>query len=70
VEAAALIVNFVKIYAAMGGLVAIAFLIFGIDRIDHAAQGSYAFRPLLAPGLMLLWPLVIWRWLALKWRGA
>lgn len=68
-EAAALIVNFVKIYAAIGGVVAIAFLVFGIDRIDHAAHGSYVFRPLLAPGLVMLWPLVIWRWRALERRG-
>lgn len=67
-EAAALIVNFVKIYAAIGGVVAIAFLLFGIDRIDDGARGSYVFRPLLAPGIMMLWPLVIWRWRALERR--
>ena len=67
-EAAALIVNFVKIYAAIGGVVAIAFLVFGIDRIDDGAHGSYVFRPLLAPGIMMLWPLVIWRWWVLARR--
>lgn len=49
-------------YAALGAVVALAFLTVGIERIDPAARGAYAFRPLLLPGLILLWPLVLWRW--------
>lgn len=49
-------------YAAVGGVAAVAFLALGLDRVDAAARGSYAFRPLIVPGLMLLWPLVLWRW--------
>lgn len=67
-EAALLIVNLVKIYLLIGAIVAAAFLIFGIDRVDDAARGAYAFRPLLVPGIMVLWPLVLWRWLALERR--
>jgi hypothetical protein len=67
-ETAATIVNLAMIYLSTGGVVALFFLIFGIDRIDPAARGSYAFRPLIAPGVALLWPLVVWRWLALE-RG-
>jgi hypothetical protein len=50
-------------YACCGGVAAVAFLAFGLDRIDPSAHRSYAFRPLLVPGLILLWPLVlvIWR---------
>ena len=48
-------------YAALGAAVALAFLTFGIERVDPAARGAYAFRPLLLPGLVLLWPLVLWR---------
>jgi hypothetical protein len=33
--------------------------------VDPAARGAYAFRPLLLPGLVLLWPLVAWRWAVL-----
>lgn len=55
-------------YAAAGGAVAAAFLLFGLDRVDPAARGAYAFRPLLVPGLMLLWPLVLWRWRVLARR--
>jgi hypothetical protein len=50
-------------YGTTGLLVGLAFLVFGLDRLDPAAAGAYAFRPLLLPGLALLWPLVLWRWL-------
>jgi hypothetical protein len=49
-------------YVCCGGAVAVAFLTFGLDRIDPSARGGYAFRPLLVPGLMLLWPLVLEKW--------
>jgi hypothetical protein len=68
VEAAVLIVTLVKIYAAIGAVVALVFLVVGIDRVDPAAHGAYAFRPLLAPGIIVLWPLTLWRWLALERR--
>ena len=67
-EAAVLIVTLVKIYAAIGAVVAATFLVFGIDRVDEGAHGAYAFRPLLAPGIIVLWPLALWRWLALERR--
>lgn len=67
-EAAVLIVDLVKIYAALGAIVALVFLVFGIDRIDHAAHGAHAFRLLLVPGIVVLWPLVLWRWQALERR--
>lgn len=51
-----------EIYAAVGALVAFLFLVIGIDRIDASARGSIVFRPLLIPGIMLLWPLVLKRW--------
>ncbi|WP_159952999.1 hypothetical protein [Rhizobium sp. 18065] len=50
------------LWVTPGLIVAVAFLAIGIDRIDHAAVGAYAFRPLLIPGILLLWPLVVWRW--------
>jgi len=49
-------------YAAIGLAVGLAFLLFGLSRRDPASVGAYAFRPLLLPGLALLWPLVLWRW--------
>lgn len=53
-----------QVYVAVGVVVALAFLIFGLARVAPGARGAYAFRPLLLPGLALLWPLVLWRW----WR--
>jgi hypothetical protein len=63
------IVQGVTIYLVIGGVVGVAFLFLGIDRIDPAARGSYAFRPLLLPGLAMLWPFVACRWFLLV-RGS
>ena len=46
-------------YVAIGGAVAAWFLLWRIDRIDPAAVGAFAFRPLLVPGVVLLWPIVV-----------
>jgi hypothetical protein len=62
---AAAIVQIVTIYLAIGGVVGLVFLFTGIDKVDPAARGAYAFRPLLLPGLTLLWPFVVVRWAAL-----
>jgi hypothetical protein len=68
-EPAAVIVFVVSAYAGIGLLVGVLFLVFAIDRMDPAAVGAYAFRPLLLPGLILLWPLVLRRWLAFERRA-
>ncbi len=52
-------------YALAGLAVGMAFLLRGLDRVDPAARGAHAFRPLILPGLMLLWPLVVLRWMRL-----
>ena len=65
---AELIVQSATVYAAIGALVAVLFLLFGIDRIDPAARGAYAFRPMIAPGIVLLWPVVLVRWAVLERR--
>jgi hypothetical protein len=49
-------------YAFVGLFVAVAFLLLGLDRFDPSAHGRFAFRPLLVPGLALLWPYVLLRW--------
>jgi len=65
---AELIVQAATVYAAIGGVVALLFLLFGIDRVDPAARGAYAFRPMIAPGIVLLWPVVLVRWAVLERR--
>src|SRR5438045_2004165 len=57
------IVFLAEIYAALGAVIAAWFLLAAIDRIDPAARDAFAFRPLLIPGLVLLWPLVLRRYL-------
>jgi len=58
---ARIIVDIAELYAIIGAVVAAWFLLLRLDDIDQAAHGAYAFRPLLIPGLMLLWPLVLLR---------
>lgn len=65
---AALLLDILAAYGLVGLLVAAVFLLWGIARIDGNAKGAWAFRPLLLPGVVLIWPLVLWRWLSLS-RG-
>jgi len=50
------------IYGAVGLAVAGAFILFALEAVAPPARGAIAFRPVLVPGLVLLWPLVLWRW--------
>ncbi len=50
----------------IGAAVSAVFLTIGIDRIDEDARGAYVFRPLLIPGVLLIWPVVLWRWYKLE----
>ena len=63
---AELIIGFVQMWGAVGALVCVLFLFIGIDRVDPAARDAYAFRPLLIPGIVVIWPLVLWRWWTLE----
>ena len=60
------IVSGVEAYLVVGAAIAIAFVAFGLERVMPAARGAYAFRPLIMPGLILLWPLVLLRWWCLS----
>ena len=53
-------------YLLAGAFFGLAFVTVGVTRIDPAARGtSAAFRLLILPGTVALWPL-----LAAKWLGA
>lgn len=69
VEAARSVLAVAWAYGLTGLLVGLAFLLFGLERVTPAARGAYAFRPLLVPGLVLLWPLVVWRWVVVLRDG-
>jgi hypothetical protein len=62
------LIMFATWYLYAGAGVAVVFVVFGIGRLDENAQGAWIFRPLLIPGVLLIWPLVIWRCVVL-WRG-
>lgn len=68
------LISIAQYYCMIGAGVAALFLVIGIDRIDEDARGAYAFRPLLIPAVLLIWPLVLWRWLreetgTARWSG-
>ena len=56
-------------YLAAGAIVAMAFAAFGAQRIVSGAQVSVGARILLIPGALLLWPLVLKRWIAAQGQG-
>lgn len=65
-ETAVDIVTAMRWWLYIGAFVAFVFLTVGIDRVDENARGSYVFRPLLVPGVILVWPIVLWRWAVLE----
>lgn len=52
----------VQIWGGIGVLVSLVFLTIGLGQIDEDARAAVTFRPLLVPGILVLWPLVLWRW--------
>lgn len=61
---AAFLLTFAKIWMWIGTGVVLVFLTIGLGRIDEDAADAFVFRVLLIPGILLIWPLVLWRW----WR--
>ena len=55
------------IYALIGAVFAIAFVMRGIDFVDAAARGSgIGFRLIVIPGAAALWPLLLRKWIGAK----
>ena len=65
-QTAALLIEVAQWWGIIGAVVAALFIGIGIGRVDENAAGSYTFRVLLIPGVMLIWPLVLWRWAVLE----
>ncbi|QUS56481.1 hypothetical protein [Pseudovibrio brasiliensis] len=63
------IILIAQIYCVIGLIVALAFITIGLGRIELAARGAFLFRLQIIPGLILLWPIVIVRWVALERSG-
>lgn len=52
------------LYALVGAIFALAFVAFGVQRIDPEAKGSgVGFRLLIFPGSAAFWPLLLRRWI-------
>ena len=62
------LLEFLRLYLLVGGLVAAWFCFYGLGKVDGNGEGAWVFRPLILPGLVMLWPLVVWR-LAQIMRG-
>jgi hypothetical protein len=58
---ARVLVILAECYAAIGLVAGLAFILFGIDRVNPAARGALSFRPLLLPGFALIWPVALAR---------
>jgi len=57
----------VGIYLLCGFLFALAFLAKGIAMIDEAAQGSsIGFRIIILPGVIVLWPFLLKKWITVR----
>ena len=56
-------------YGYAGIAVAAYFLLYGIDRIDPGARGSYLFRLFLIPAAVVFWPVILWRWAIIARTG-
>jgi hypothetical protein len=66
-ELAGLFLAVCAAYLALGAAFALAFVGFGVSRIDPDAKGMpLAARCLLWPGAALLWPLMLYKWLTQK----
>lgn len=67
---AQLILMLIAGYAAAGALFALAFVVVGAARLDHAAKGApWSFRVLICPGAAALWPFLLRKWLSTARRA-
>lgn len=54
----------VLLYAGVGLVTGLAFVLRGVDRVDPVAGGSpFIFRLVILPGCVGLWPVVLLKWL-------
>jgi hypothetical protein len=62
---AELVVAAAGAYVAAGALFAVAFVAWGVSRVDPVArEGTRGFRLIILPGVTALWPLLAIRWIA------
>lgn len=65
-NAAAILVDALTVYAVAGAAFGAAFVTWGIQRVDPVAEHApLGFRLIVLPGAAALWPLLLLRW---AWR--
>ena len=58
------VIRVAEVYAALGAVVALAFLVSGIARTPPApSRVTLGARALLFPAALALWPLILRRWI-------
>ncbi|MEP7109344.1 MAG: hypothetical protein ABI760_15225 [Ferruginibacter sp.] len=61
---AQLILTLVLVYLLCGFIFIIPFMIKGIVKVDEGTRGSsWGFRLVIAPGIIVLWPLLLKKWM-------
>lgn len=59
------VVGVVEAFAVVGVVFALMFLARGVTRLDPRVAGApKTLRLLILPGIVALWPLFAWRWIA------
>jgi hypothetical protein len=68
-QASEFFVGAIAVYGLAGAVFAVAFVLFGIQRIDEVAEHApFGFRLIVMPGAAALWPLLLGRWLRARRR--
>jgi len=59
--------NLAGAYLVCGAVFAVAFLTRGIHLLDSSAQGTrLGFKAIIFPGVLLLWPVLLFKWIKYK----
>lgn len=63
-EVITILVNLFLLYMLIGLLFGIAFVIWGVTKIDEVAVGSsWRFRLIILPGTIAFWPVLLSKWI-------
>jgi hypothetical protein len=63
-QLAQILVTTMAVYGGLGAIFAVAFTYVGIEHLDPVARHApLGFRLIVAPGSVLLWPLLLVRWI-------
>lgn len=65
---AQLILVLVLMYLVCGFIFVIPFITKGIEKVDEGAKGTgWGFKLIIAPGVIVLWPVLLKKWMIARW---